>query len=1150
MENNYQRYADSFYLNSHYHFNDNNLSIYRLTMKKLQLFVFIIIFSINVNSQNNYFRFISFSTEKGLAHNTVYDILQDKRGFLWFATENGLSMYDGFNFTTFLNDPDNNNTLSHNLTFKLTEDHQGNIWIATQGGGLNKFDIITEQFSSIKSFSIGSEFFDMHILSGITLTPEGNLLLSLQNKGVFLYNPVKKKFSKIFIPELNNNTSISIGSSYIDKKGNFWIPTNGAGLIYINNQQTFSKIFKNDPENNNSISNDVVTSVREDFEGNIWIGTIDGLNKLEVKKNIITRFSRNDNLSDNAISNVFEDSERNLWILTFTNGVNIFDRKKKNFINIKKNPNDINSISANMTISIYEDNTKGIWIGTFGGGVNRFDKTKNAFANYVFNPDEPNGISKGIVWNFFEDSNGHLWICTENATNILNRTTGKITKLDFYDQLKFKAVFTTIVQDKNQLFWIGTDKGLFSYNHVTKQIMNRNGEIQKLLELKNVFIRTSYLDSNKDLWIGTGSGLILYDTDKQRFRRFKFLNSGNSAQGGENDIRAIYEDERGRTWVGTWTGFFLINKEKSTYEIFSSQKPDILAMGNNSIRSFYQQKKHPDILWIATNNGLVKFNTSNLSIKQYSRKHGLSDPSILKILEDNNMKLWISSNNGIFKFDPEKEQFTQYTMADGLTHNESRIAAFYKLKGGEFLFGTINGFSLFNPDSLRINTIKPIILFSNFYLANEKVVVGDVFNNSQILSKSFSLTDKIELLYNQNIFSIEFSLSDYTGSAKIQFLYKLENFDKEWHLADNKIRKVTFTNLDPGEYVFKVRGMSGDGIWSEIKELKIHIIPPFYKTNLFIILVVIVIIIFLYMIVRQRIARINKRNKELSKWNNELKLEIENKIKAQKEKERLNKILIEKNEELEQLLYISSHDLRTPLVNVSAYSKELEYNLENLFNSADCKISLQKLSPQLDKLVKEDIPESLTFIRQNVYKMDFLLKGLVEYSRIGRGGLVIKTIDMNKLVKTITDIELKIYIEKFGKEINLKINDLPELDADYNKIHFMFYQIINNSFRYLDKNRNGELVISGYSDDNFNYYKIWDNGIGIEESQFDKIFDVYYRIDPDISEGIGIGLSISQKLAKMHEGKIEVHSKKGEWTEFIVKIPKNISNILPDGKTS
>lgn len=1102
-----------------------------MTKKLLLLCIFLCIASY---PQNKNIKFTSITIAQGLSGSTVYDVLQDKRGFIWIATNYGLNRFDGYKMVTYLHDPDNANSLSNNLTYRLAEDKEGNLWIATQGGGLNKLDIKTEKFYTYRYKTDDKTSINGDIIWDLYYSKTNEIYIAYSNEGFSIFNPSTGKNHRYEVSDKPGKLKTgSIREIYEDSNNQIWLASQDAGLYsFDRNTEKFTPYF-HDEKNVNSLSSNNVYCISEDYKGNLWVGTLNGLNKIDKQTGKFVRYfnrpADESSLSENRIRSIYEDSDKNLWILTYFQGVCQYDQKTNKFKRIKNNVYDPASLVNNTTHSVYEDKNGSLWIGT-ACGVSRFDKVKQNFDNYVNNPSDSRTISHGAIWNFCEDNNKNIWICTDSDINRFDHSNNEIKRLNFNTKINHNSFYRCIIQDLQNKLWIGTASGLYCYDENSGEIKDFNAVLRELLKSDNLMVRALYTDSRDNIWIGAAYGLIHYDMATGEFTRYFHCGPNKYGVKGENDIQTIFEDKSGKIWIGTWKGIYVVNQEKRNYCEYRYIDTEYDELSKNTVRDIKQlQKDTSGTLWISTNNGLVKYNYLTGKIKRYISRDGLTNTNILNSIEDKKGNLWISSNLGLYFFNTQNETFKHYTSADGLVHDQANQGSFYKTESGEFFLGTMNGFSKFDVNDFIMNKSKPVTVISNFYLFNKPVLIG-THNNRKILSKSVVITDSITLNYDENIFAIEFASLDYTNPAKNIYQYKMQGFLNEWHTVSSDDRKAVFTNLDPGNYIFRVKGTNNDGIWSDERVLFIQIIPPYYKTTWFRIFVFLIGGSVLWLFYSFRVKSIRQHNKELE-------TEIEHRTRIQKEKERLNKILKEKNKELEQIIYVSSHDLRTPLVNVSAFSKELEFSLIELFNAPDIKASIEKLSPQILRLVNEEIPDSISMISKNVIKMDYLLKGLLDYSRLGRELLNIELIKMNSLMEQVIKMEQ----DKFVKKIQINIEELPNCYADYNKLFIMFSQLINNAIQFSDKNREIQITVTGETGNDFYTYKISDNGIGIDPALWNKIFDVYYKINPDHTDGIGLGLPIANKLALLHEGNIEVNSKPGEWTEFSVRISKNLN---------
>ncbi len=795
---------------------------------------------VRMSAQSSKVKFEHISIEQGLSQSSVFSIFQDSRGFLWFGTLDGLNRYDGYTFTVFKSDPRRPNTLSNNTIVKIYEDTDGILWIGTLGGGLNRFDPSTEQFTRFRH------------------SPADSSSLSNDN----------------------------VRSIYQDISGTLWIGTNGGLNKFDPRKGTFTQ-YRNTPGAEGRISNDVIWTICESRSepGILWIGTYDGLNRFDSRTGLFTHFKHSPadrtSLSNNYIWTVIEQDSEHLWIGT-NNGLNLFNKRTHRAIRFHRSPQNSRSISGNNVWSLLKDRSGTVYAGTLDGGLNRIvrstDRTEYSFISYMHDPADQNSISHNFIWSMFEDRTGIIWLGTDVGVNKLDPNAAKFLhyKSDPFNPYSLtNNEVTAIFRDAAGTLWVGTRNGLNRYHAPTDRFIHYKYDPNDPASISNNYIRSINQDRNGTLWIGTnGGGLNRYDRASNSFRNMRTGHIPSSIS--SNDITRIYEDRSGILWLATLAGLnkfdpvtnsvkfyakdlnrpgslshdyvYTITETKDgsmwigtlggglnrfdrtsgTFKAFQEDPSDSTSLSNNNVWCIHEDRAGD--LWIGTNNGLNKFNHSGSTFTHYDEKNGLVNNVIYGILEDSKGFLWLSSNKGLSRFDPRNGSVRNYTTNDGLQSNQFGGNDHFKDSRGYMYFGGINGFNVFYPDSIRDNPYIPPIVITDFQIFNRSVGIG----GESPFSRSISSTRSVTLSHDQNVFSFEFAALHFSSPGSNTYAYQMEGFDKDWIRSGTR-RFVTYTNLDPGRYLFKVTGSNNDGVWNtQGTSLEIIISPPFWKTWWFI----------------------------------------------------------------------------------------------------------------------------------------------------------------------------------------------------------------------------------------------------------------------------------------------------------------------------
>ncbi|MFO7526092.1 MAG: two-component regulator propeller domain-containing protein [Ignavibacteriaceae bacterium] len=753
-------------------------------------YVFVLLFISQVFSQSDY-SFNHLTVENGLSQSAVTCIFQDKNGFMWFGTQDGLNRYDGYNFKIFKNISSDTTSLSDNFIFSIYEDESGSLYIETQSGKLNKYNPAFESFQVVQGESIN----------------------------------------------FHNSKKNSVLAVYYDKPDVVW--TGGlskeTGLKMENKTTGETKVYMHDPDDKFSLSDNKVYSVYRDSKGTLWVGTFNGLNRLDEKTGNFFHYKNipgdPNSLSDKWVWPVFEDSKGNLWVGTVKGGLNRFNPESNSFTNYKHDPGNIKSISDDFIFSIYEDRSGLIWVGTNADGVNYFDPSSRVFEHYFNIPENKNSLSDNTVFSMLADSKGNYWIGTRNGgLDKFNYKQKKFTNYS-HDPSDQNSLINNSVQviyeDRSGILWIGTfSSGMNSFNPVTgnfKSYVHNPNDPNSITD-NRVYAITE--DSDGVIWIGTyAGGLNRFDRNSGKFTSF-IHDENDTASISSNSVWSFAEDDDGNLWIGTFGGGVnVFDKSANTFKHFRANPADQESLADDNIIRVFKDSKGN--MWFGTTKGLCRYFFDTDNFKTYSEKDGLSNNFIYGILEDEKGNLWLSTNNGISKFNPATELFKNYYTEDGLQNNEFNQNAFAKdFKTGNLLFGGVNGFNVFNPERLTGNTYVPPIVFTNYIRYNT-----DDEEGRPIFEKGISEAEEISITYKDNIVTLEFAALSYYNNQNNQYRYMLEGFNENWiQLGSNN--KVTFTNLTPGDYILKVIGSNNDGVWNEEgASLIVHVSPPWWKTN-------------------------------------------------------------------------------------------------------------------------------------------------------------------------------------------------------------------------------------------------------------------------------------------------------------------------------
>ncbi|MBB4802768.1 ligand-binding sensor domain-containing protein/signal transduction histidine kinase/DNA-binding response OmpR family regulator [Flavobacterium nitrogenifigens] len=1019
-------------------------------MRKFFLFLFVSIFSINFSNAQDYY-FKHFQVEEGLSNNTVLTSIQDNDGFMWFGTKDGLNRFDGYRFKTYRSNGDPIHSLGSNYIQSMHE-CDGTIWVGTDKG-LYHYDKKQE------SFTVFNEAINDRI-NDINHDKKGNIWF-LSGNILYKYAPKKKETTTF-----NTNKYFPTTSIAPDPKGEIWASSYNKIYHYSEENLSFENFPLNPPANKANFRITVIFVIDNE---NIAIGTQDHGILIYNRKTRITSELKFDVKEPVFVRQFKKRGNDELWIAS-ESGVYVYNLKTKTAVNLIKNYNDPYAISDNASYSITIDKEDGIWIGTYFGGINYHQKQYTQFKKY-FPQKGQNSISGSAVREIHKDEKGDLWIGTEDAG--VNRFNIKTKKFTSYlpNGTKSGVSYYNIhaLLPRKDKIWVGTfEHGLDVLDRNTGAVIKHYSANDQKSGLQSNFIFSFYGMKNKDLIVVTTRGLYRYNEQADNFEILKFFPE-------TYHYTNFKEDSDGNLWAGSYRdGLLFYNPKTKKKEVFIYDYKNPKSISNNTINTIFEDSSNN--LWIATENGLNLVDRKTHAFKKITTNDGMPSNVFYSILEDDTKNLWLTTSKGLVKFGPDHKTIKIFTTANGLLSDQFNYNSAFEDTNGDMYFGNLNGMISFNPKHFSKNKYTPFVYITNLQINNKDIEVN---SPDSPIEQSISFLDELELNNSQSSFNLEFASLNFTAPELTEYWYQLENVNNDWvYLGRNN--KVFFTELAPGDYVFKVKSLNSFGVWSKEVKLKIRILPPFYASTYAYLLYFLLICAGFYYIIRysQNLTQI-KNNRKIKHLNDEKEKEIyQAKI---------------------DFFTNVAHEIRTPLTLIKG--------------------PLEKLLGLNHEL--EEVPQHLSIMKKNTSRLLKLVNELLDFRKSEIGGLKLTFVEAN-ISSMVRNFHLRFsqLIEERELEFELELGE-KDIHAFVDKEAFkkILSNLINNAIKYSNKT----VSISLFRDEKKLTLIVKNDGKIIPNHLKNKIFEPFFRVDENsTASGTGIGLSLAHSLAQLHNGSLEL----------------------------
>ncbi|QEC75122.1 response regulator [Mucilaginibacter ginsenosidivorax] len=1081
-------------------------------MRKL-LFTLVGVSALSVCFSQNLFtkKIMKYSLKDGLSFGIINGITQDNKGFIWFATSDGLNRFDGTNFKVFKFEPNNPYSLPSNYVQSIFKDSQGDIWISSRRG-IYKFDTNKERFIKFSPPGVPSNY--LNNVNSIFENKKKLLWFSCGASGFSSYN-IKthqfKNYTKKEQPGLLGDLSVT--NVIEDSYGLLWVGTRDGGLNVFNTSNGVVSKNINAEFPLKLIPQGLITCIYEDHNHNIWIATSKGLVLYNRKENNFHLFLGSTyKLRSNYFFSLLEDEHKNLLVGLLDGGlytINLDKAEKSSYKDITIDPvrsEDNYSITARTIETLFQDRDKNTWVGTYGDGIYLLSNVPEKFQKFQSELKDNYGSSFLRYYGMCMDDEGYLWMGTDGDGIYKKKLSGEVVKYYRANGQKGSLTSNNILcayKDHANTLWFGSyTHGLFRYNKTTDSFTNFYHKANDPTSICLNDVRSIIDDSKNNLWVGTnGGGLSLLPAGSDKFINYNPQNSGI----GSDYIRALAEDGNGNLFIGTSaSGLKYYIKNQNKFVNYFSDNEAEKYLPSHFIYSLYLDEKKN--LYIGTEgDGLVVYDIKNKKFKRYTEKSGLADNTVNAIQKDEAGGIWISTNRGLSRIDLQTGKIINYDSSEGLQAGQFNPgSSMYSSTKKFMVFGGTEGYNVFYPANVKQNLFKPKVLITGLQLFGKEVEVGE---KDSILNTGINESTQITLNPDQPVFSIQYVALNYAYAEKSEFAYQLAGLEKNWNYVKNQ-KSVTYRYLPPGDYVFKVKAANQDGIWFEnYATFKIKILPPWYQTwwAYLSYLIIISTLIYYYLSYRSNAAR--------------LKYEVKiAQISAEKEKEL--------NERKLSFFTNISHEFRTPLTLIINPVKEL------LFNPG----------------AKENETTNLSIVFRNARRLLSLVDQLLLFRKAESETDSLKIVRLN-IVNLCKEVFLCFSHQAKSKNILFDFvseTDAIEVFADREKIEIVLFNLISNALKFTPDNGMVNCFIS--QTETFVNIEIKDTGCGIAGNIGEQLFDKFYQVQNESSfnGGFGIGLYLVKKFVESHKGNISYTSLNGAGTIFKVCLLKGKEHLSPN----
>lgn len=1043
---------------------------------------FITIFC-QAQSVEEHYYFKNLSIRNGLSQNTVNAILQDRKGFMWLGTKDGLNRYDGLSFRKFKHDAANPRSIGNSFITSLYEDFNGNIWVGTDAGVYIYYPE-KEAFEEFDCQSLEKTRIERSV-SMIAGDKQGRVWIAVEAQGMFCYDTRQKLLRNYPLSEISSN----IKCFTFDSGGTLWLGFYGDGLYYSKDNLATVHPYGSPEDGKREFEGGVITKIVQGNYNCLYIGSVkEGVSELNLTSGQVRNLLAIDESGESIFCrDLLPYSDNELWIGT-ESGIYIYNLRTAQFIHLRASLYDSYSLSDNAIYALYKDREEGLWIGSYFGGVDYYPRQYTYFAKY-YPKNIANSLHGKRVREFCRADDGTLWIGTEDGG--LNHFNPKTKEFHFFEP---SAGFTNIhglCMDGSHL-WVGTfSKGLRVIDTRTGVVLRTYTEGHTPHSLNDNSIFSICRTSAGEIYLGTLFGLLRYNRTQDSFDCIPELNG--------KFVYDIKEDSYGNLWLATYAnGAYCYDVSARRWKNYVFDAEDERSLPYDKVLSVFEDSYRQ--IWLTTQGGgFCLFHPDTETFTRYGLKDGLPNDVVYQIVEDDDRFLWLTTNNGLVRFDPKTMEMKVFSTANGLPTNQFNYRSGFKDEAGNIYLGSINGFVAFDPRTFAENRQVPAVAITDFLLFNKEVSVGET---DSPLKSSITFSDKVVLTADQNSFSFRIAALSYQAPRMNKLMYKLEGFDEGW-LTIGESPLVTYSNLGYGDYVFKVKASNSDGVWNE-QETSLHlsILPPFYLSGwayCFYVLFFMGCLVCVIFYFKRRNYRKQHRQMEM--------------LEQEKEREVYHAKI--------DFFTNVAHEIRTPLTLIKG-------PLENII-----------LKKEVDSETKED----LYIMKQNTERLLNLTNQLLDFRKTETRGFRLNFTECD-VVAVLRETYLR--FTSLAKQKGLDfILELPQecfmADVNQEALTKIISNLLNNGVKYAST----YLRISLETDEKVFHIRTFNDGEMIPDTMKEEIFKPFVRLDKEdeVTTGTGIGLALSRSLAELHQGSLMME--KGEEVNcFCLTLPVNQDSTI------